>query len=179
MDDDRTKSSLIEFSEFKDFYSIGIIANTHGLFREEVIEIFRYCDLIIHGGDIGAKAVLDQLISIAPVVAVRGNGDVDEWAAGFPAMQQVKVGSVNLYVIHNINDFGDGGIDRYDAIIFGPAHQPKIEKQNSVLYVNPGSAGPKRFNWPVSVVKLRIDGGEVSAEIVELDGRKPVEEVRQ
>ena len=179
MDDDRFESSLIEFPEFKDFYTIGIIANTHGLLRGEVFEAFQECDLIIHGGDIGAKTVLDQLISIAPIVAVRGNGDNDEWAAGFPVEQQVKVGTVNLYVIHNINDFDEKDPDGIDAIIFGPSHQPKIEKRNSVLYVNPGSAGPRHFNWPVSVAKLRIDGGEVSAEIIELDGRRPDEEVRE
>jgi putative phosphoesterase len=174
MDDDRFESSLIEFPEFKDFYTIGIIANTHGVLRGEVFDAFRDCDLIIHGGDIGAKTVLDQLISIAPIVAVRGNGDIDEWAEGFPLKQRVKIGDIHLFVIHNINDFDEKDPDEINAIIFGPSHQPKIEEQDSLLRVNPGSAGPKHFNWPVSVAKLKIDGGVVSAEIIELDGRRPV-----
>ena len=178
MDDDTIESSLIEFPEFKDSYVVGIVANTHGILRKDVLDAFADCDMIIHGGDIGDETILDQLITIAPVVAVRGNGDTDQWAIGFPLKQRIRVGNSQLFVIHNINDFDEERVDEIDAVIFGPSHQPKVETRGNALFVNPGSAGPKHFNWPITVAKIRIDGGEVSAEIIELDGRRPVEGVR-
>ncbi len=148
---------------------IGIISDTHGLVRPEALEALKGADLILHAGDVGNPDVLETLKSIAPVVAVRGNNDKGIWAKSLPEWEVVKVGTVYIYMIHNVkeielNPAGDG----FQVVVSGHSHKPSVEKRKGVLYVNPGSAGPRRFSLPVSVARLKVRGEIIYAELVEL-----------
>ena len=150
-------------------YKIGIISDTHGLVRQRVVKSFKDVDLIVHAGDIGKTDVLETLQSIAKVYSVRGNVDGDKWADKLPVTEAVQVGQVYLYVIHDLNDLDiDPVVAEFNVIISGHSHIPKIEEQNGVIFINPGSAGPKRFNYPVSIAFLYINGVSIDTEIVEL-----------
>lgn len=148
---------------------VGVISDTHGLLRPEAIAALRGSDLIVHAGDVGAAAVLDGLRELAPVAAVRGNNDHGPWAAGLPESHLLEVNGVWLYILHDLS-----GLDIEPraagcaAVIAGHSHQPRIETKGGVLYVNPGSAGPRRFTLPVAVARLRIAAGRVEAEAVDL-----------
>lgn len=148
---------------------LGIISDTHGLLRQEAEDALRGVDRILHAGDIGTPEILDSLAEIAPVTAVRGNVDTETWARVLPETQLVEIGSASIYILHDLSQLDlkpeAAGIR---AVIYGHSHTPKIEKKNGVLYFNPGSAGPRRFNLPVSVGKLRIEAGKVRAELVRL-----------
>lgn len=149
---------------------IGVISDTHGLLREEVYSIFKDCSLIIHAGDIGNPQILKELNTLAPIVAVRGNVDKGEWALGIPLTQDVKVERVNIHILHNIRELKfDPKNNKYDIIISGHSHKAKIEKLDGVLYLNPGSAGPRRFNLPITVGLIEIDNEQFNAKIVELN----------
>ncbi|HLX85666.1 MAG TPA: metallophosphoesterase family protein [Terriglobales bacterium] len=149
--------------------TIGVISDTHGLLRPETVEALRGSDRILHAGDVGAPEILEALAKLAPVTAIRGNVDTDHWARSLPATEVVEIGGVSIYMLHD-----RGQLDvkpeaaGFHVVIYGHSHQPKIEERNRVLYFNPGSAGPRRFNLPVSVGRLTIAGGEVRAELVEL-----------
>jgi uncharacterized protein len=147
--------------------NIGVISDTHGLLRPEAVEVLHGSEQIIHPGDVGDPAILDQLAAIAPVTAVRGNIDKGAWARGLPDTAVVKVGGVSIYVLHNIEQLDlkpeAAGLA---AVIFGHSHVPKQEMRNGVLYFNPGSAGPRRFKLPVSVGKLRVEVEKVFGEII-------------
>jgi putative phosphoesterase len=152
---------------------IGLISDTHGLLRPEALAALRESDRIVHAGDIGDPAILDALATIAPVVAVRGNNDRDAWAARLPDVASVSVAGVRLLVIHDLAQLDcDPAADRVDVVVAGHSHRPAIERRRSVLYVNPGSAGPRRFRLPVAVAMLEIDGKRVEARTIELDGTK-------
>ena len=147
--------------------TIGVISDTHGLVRPEAIAALRGCSRLIHAGDVGAADVLAQLGEIAPIVAVRGNVDTGRWAASLPASLVVELGSHTLYVVHILADAtppADAAV-----VIYGHSHKPSIEDRGGVLCLNPGSAGPRRFKLPVSVARLSVVDGRVTAEIVELD----------
>src|SRR5688572_14292918 len=146
---------------------IGVISDTHGLLRPEAVEALRGVELIMHGGDIGKPEVLTDLEKIAPVVAVRGNNDKETWATEIPETQTIDIDGVTLFMIHDIKTM-DGDADRKDVIIFGHSHKPLIETRDRVLYVNPGSAGRRRFSLPVTVALLSISDSVPRAEIVEL-----------
>ena len=148
---------------------IGVISDTHGLLRPEAIAALRGSEHIIHAGDIDDPDILTQLAEIAPVTAVRGNVDIAPWAKKVPATNVLEVGSVLIYVLHNLDDLDlKPEAAGFAAVIYGHTHVPKQETKHGVLYFNPGSAGPRRFKLPVSVGKLVIEEGKLRGKIVKL-----------
>jgi len=148
---------------------IGVISDTHGLVRPEALSALKGAELIIHGGDIGKPEVLESLRSIAPVCAIRGNNDSDAWAKKLPDILKLQINFVKIYVIHDVNELAiDAGAAAIRAVISGHSHQPSVVKRDAVLFINPGSAGPRRFKLPTSVSKLLLRRGRVQAEIIEL-----------
>jgi putative phosphoesterase len=153
-----------------DEYLIGVISDTHGLIRPETIRALQGVSLIIHAGDVGSPEVLEALQNIAPVVAVQGNTDQDYWARKLPVTGVVEIGGISLYVLHNIHELDlDPAASGFSAVIYGHSHQPAIESKNGVLYLNPGSAGPRRFKLPVTVALLKMKGKELTPQIVSLE----------
>ncbi len=149
---------------------IGVVSDTHGLVRPEVLKAFEGVKLIIHAGDIGKPENLESLRTVAPVVAVRGNVDKGKWAGGLPEKEVVEVEDVSLYVLHDLSELDlDPAAAGFGAVISGHAHWPSIGERSGVLYLNPGSAGPRRFTFPVSVVLLHIRGASLDAQLVELE----------
>ena len=147
---------------------IGVISDTHGLVRPQAVEALAGVDMILHAGDIGDDAVLDTLRDIAPVVAVRGNNDKGEWANVIPDWEVVEVGPVSIYMLHNLNEIDISPVGTFQVVVSGHSHKPAIEEKRGVLYLNPGSAGPRRFDLPISVAHLQIDGSTVNAKLIEL-----------
>ena len=148
---------------------IGVISDTHGLLRPQAVAALQGSALIIHAGDVGRPEILDELRRIAPVVAVRGNVDRDPWANGLPQSEIVEHGGVRLYVLHILEDLDlDPPTAGFQAVITGHTHRPKIETKDGVLYFNPGSAGPRRFDLPVSVGRLSITDAKPVGELVYL-----------
>ena len=148
---------------------IGIISDTHGLLRPQALEALQGVDLILHAGDIGNQQVLDTLNTIAPVVAVRGNNDKGDWAQALPDWEVVEIGNVSIYMLHDVKEIeispSGGG---FQVVVSGHSHKPSVEERRGVLFVNPGSAGPRRFTLPVSLAHLHVVGEKVEARIVEL-----------
>jgi hypothetical protein len=162
---------MYTFPEDKNHFTLGIISDTHGLLRDEAVDALQDCDLILHAGDIGAPSVIEELSAIAHVVAVRGNMDRDEIAGKFPLTETIQLKEVLLYLIHDIGRLDlDPGVSGIQAIIFGHSHEPVIHKQDGILYLNPGSAGPRRFKLPVSVARLYVKGKKLDAELITLKG---------
>jgi hypothetical protein len=148
---------------------IGLISDTHGLLRPQALAFLAGCDHIIHGGDIGTEAILTQLAELAPVSAVRGNNDRAPWARDLPETRTLRFGTVQVYVIHDLAQIElEPQSALVAAVISGHSHQPSIRERAGVLYVNPGSAGPRRFKLPIAVGELMIAGSSVSARIVDL-----------
>jgi hypothetical protein len=148
---------------------VGVISDTHGLMRPQALEALRGSELIVHAGDIGAPAVLDALAAIAPVTAIRGNNDRDRWAQTLPDTAAVEVAGTWLYLLHDVHTLDlDPGAAGFAAVIAGHSHKPLIAERDGALFVNPGSAGPRRFTLPVAVARLFIAAGQVRAEVVEL-----------
>ncbi len=149
---------------------IGVISDTHGLLRREALEALQGSELILHAGDIGPSDIIEQLRGIAPVHVVRGNCDHGPWAQTLPATEVVSTGGHDAYMIHDLGllDLNPAAAG-FAAVIYGHSHQPKIEERDGVLYLNPGSAGPKRFSLPVSVAHLHVAADGLRAEIVALD----------
>jgi putative phosphoesterase len=149
---------------------IGIISDTHGLLRPEAMAGLQGSDLIIHAGDIGNPSVLDSLDRIAPVFAVRGNNDRGGWAEKIPCARLVKAGEVSLYVLHDLKELNVAPTaDTWAAVIAGHSHRPSIQERQGVLFINPGSAGPRRFHLPVTIARLDIRGRELEATIIDLE----------
>jgi putative phosphoesterase len=147
--------------------TIGVISDTHGLVRAEALAALRGCDALVHAGDIGKPEVLEQLAALAPLTAIRGN--VDTWAADLPDTAVLAVAGKRFYVIHNLKELDlDPRSAGFAAIISGHSHVPKSEVRDGVLYLNPGSAGPKRFRLPVAVAKIRVRKSCVEAELITL-----------
>ncbi|MBO0756824.1 MAG: metallophosphoesterase family protein [Bradyrhizobiaceae bacterium] len=148
---------------------IGVISDTHGLLRPQAVTALRGSSLIIHAGDVGHCDILNALRKMAPVVAVRGNIDKDPWTRELRTTELVQLGARSVYVLHDLNDLDlDPPTAGFDVVITGHTHRPKIETKDGVLYLNPGSAGPRRFNLPISVGRLEISDNDVRAEIIEL-----------
>ena len=148
---------------------IGLISDTHGLIRPEALKALQGVDCIIHAGDIGKPEVIAALKAIGPVLAIRGNNDRGAWAKPFPETKLVKTSDTALYVIHNVKDLDRDPVARgFQAVISGHSHKPSVSTRNGVLFVNPGSAGPRRFRLPVALGKLFIWNGRVKADIIEL-----------
>jgi putative phosphoesterase len=149
---------------------VGVVADTHGLLRPEAVAALAGVETIIHAGDVGDQAILDRLREIAPVYAVRGNIDKGEWARALPLTQVVEVGDALLYVLHIRAELDlDPAAAGFQAVIFGHSHQPSMEWKNGVLYLNPGSIGPRRFRLPVSLALLTVEGKDVQAALVGLE----------
>ncbi len=149
---------------------LGLISDTHGLMRPEALEALRGVDHIIHAGDVGRPDVLNALRALAPVTAVRGNVDVTPPLANLPETQTVQLGGVEIHVLHKLTDLDPEHIRRgARVVIFGHTHEPEIETREDVLYINPGSAGPRRFRLPVTVCLLTVTAdGALDAEICPL-----------
>ena len=150
-------------------HTLGVISDTHGLVRPEALAALAGVERIVHAGDIGDRAVLDALGRVAPVTAVRGNNDRGRWAADIPETEVVEVGGVSLYLLHDLHELDlEPRTAGFAAVISGHSHQPRLEEKGGVLYLNPGSAGPRRFKLPISLARLRIAEGRVHAELVTL-----------
>jgi len=148
---------------------IGVISDTHGLLRPEAVKALEGVELIIHAGDIGDRRILRKLERLAPVHAVRGNTDRGDWAANLPHTRVVEVGDVHLYVLHELFTLDlDPAAAGINAVIFGHSHEPHMERQNGVLFLNPGSAGPRRFTLPVTLARIKLQGISLYPELVEL-----------
>lgn len=148
-------------------FTIGIISDTHGRITESALNALAGSELIIHAGDIGEKDVLEKLKSIAPVFPVKGNMDKGAWARGIPGSETVNHGCVSLYILHDISRIDlDPAASGFSAVIFGHTHKPFIDRQNGVLFVNPGSATQPRSNHPPSVALLTVTGGFLEARLV-------------
>lgn len=148
---------------------VGVIADTHGLLRPEAVTALQGVEVIIHAGDVGNPEVLAGLRQIAPVQAVRGNTDRGEWAQALPLTEVVEVGGARLYVLHELFCLDlDPRAAGLAAVIFGHSHRPHQESKDGVLYLNPGSAGPRRFTLPVSVALLRVNTPDLKVEFINL-----------
>jgi uncharacterized protein len=148
---------------------VGLISDTHGLVRPEALAMLQGSELIIHAGDVGEPQVLDALRGIAPTFAVRGNNDTQAWAASLPEKEIVGVGEREILVLHQIAQlYREPVADGCSAVVFGHTHKPWVETRKGVLYINPGSAGPRRFKLPVTVGRLRVTSDGLRSEIVEL-----------
>jgi hypothetical protein len=148
---------------------IGVISDTHGLLRPEALKALEGVELIIHAGDIGDLRLLRKLERLAPVHAVRGNTDRGDWAAGLPKTRVVEVGGVLLYVLHELFCLDlDPTAAGLAAVIFGHSHRTHLEPKNGVLFLNPGSAGPRRFTLPVTLARIKLQGDSLHPELVEL-----------
>ena len=148
---------------------IGLIADTHGLLRPEALAALKNSELIIHAGDIGKLEVIEALNRVAPVLAIRGNNDREGWAKGIPDVLNLHVNGIKLQVIHNVHEIAaDPRTAGFDAVISGHSHKPGVSKSDEVLYVNPGSAGPRRFKLPIAVGMIYISGNKLRASITEL-----------
>jgi putative phosphoesterase len=149
---------------------IGVISDTHGLLRPQALRALAGADLIVHAGDVGGPEVLDALRAVAPLVAVRGNNDRGGWASALAETEVVESGGRSLYVLHDLKTLDlDPRAAGFDVVIAGHSHQPRVERRDGVLYLNPGSAGPRRFRLPIAVAWLDVDAGRLDAEIVQLD----------
>lgn len=145
---------------------LGLISDTHGLLRPEALDFLRGAERIIHAGDIGNREILEQLRALAPVTAVRGNNDRGAWARAVPNKADLQVEEVAIHVLHDVAELRlKPGVR---VVISGHSHKPNIEERDGVLYVNPGSAGPRRFSLPIAVGELKISGLNVRAGIKEL-----------
>ncbi len=152
---------------------IGLISDTHGLVRPEAKAFLKGSDLIIHAGDICDASVLVELNTIAPITAVRGNNDRGVWAEELHESEYVQIDQFRIYIIHDLSRLDvDPQAAEVHAIISGHSHKPRVEERDGVLFVNPGSAGPRRFTLPISIGEMIIDGTSLSAKTVELQIRK-------
>ena len=140
-------------------------SDTHGLLPGVV-----RCegDLILHAGDVGGRHVLDALAAIAPLVAIRGNVDGGAWAAGLPERETADAAGVRIYMLHDVKELGSGRPDGIRVVLSGHSHKPSAAERNGILYVNPGSAGPKRFSQPVTIARLHVNAPDLSWEFVEI-----------
>jgi putative phosphoesterase len=148
---------------------IGVISDTHGLLRPEAIEALCGAEHIIHAGDIGAAEILGKLATVAPVTAIRGNVDTAAWASRLPETEVLETDGISIYVLHDLAQLDlKPEAAGFEVVISGHSHVPTQETKNGVLYLNPGSAGPRRFKLPVSVARLVIREGKITAEILSL-----------
>lgn len=138
---------------------IGLISDTHGLLRPAAKTWLAGCDHIIHAGDIGHQDVIDQLSTIAPVTTVRGNNDKGGWAACIPETEVVQIDDVFFYVLHDLAELEiDPATAGFQVVVSGHSHQPNIREHNGVVYINPGSAGPRRFKLPIALAEVEVSG---------------------
>jgi uncharacterized protein len=146
---------------------VGVVSDTHGLLRPQVTDAFKGVDLILHAGDIGDREVLENLGSLAPVFAVRGNNDRESWADDIPETRIVPIGDIRVFMIHDLKEMQKPPVHCL-AVVAGHSHRPLIEQRDGMLFLNPGSAGPRRFKLPICVARLTVRGTTVSAKLIEL-----------
>jgi len=150
-------------------HRVGLISDTHGLLRPEAVRALAGSELIIHAGDVGRPEILEALKAIAPVVAVRGNVDTGGWAARLPATAVAEAGPALIYVLHDLNDLDlDPAAAGFHVVVSGHSHKPARSEKAGVLYLNPGSAGPRRFTLPVTVARLDVGQAPWGVEFIEL-----------
>jgi putative phosphoesterase len=151
---------------------IGLISDTHGLLRQEAVQALRGSELIIHAGDVGKPEILEELRKIAPVIAVRGNVDTEPWALALPETAVVEAGAATIYVLHDVNALDlNPAASGFRIVVSGHSHKPGKTERDGVLYVNPGSAGPRRFQLPVTVARLNLEEEPLNPEFVDLEVR--------
>jgi uncharacterized protein len=150
---------------------IGVISDTHGLLRPEAEARLTGVDHIVHAGDIGSPDIVPRLQAIAPTTAIRGNVDTQPWATAFPETVTVTLADRSIYVLHQVGDLSFGPAEHDIAIvIYGHSHRPKIETVDRVVFLNPGSAGPRRFRLPVTLATIELSGDVIQPEIHHLVG---------
>jgi uncharacterized protein len=166
---ERTSESDLRPQNRENGIVIGVISDTHGLLRPEAIEALRGAEHIVHAGDVGTPEILEKLATLAPVTAIRGNVDIAAWAHRLSETEVVELGGISIYVLHDLAQLDlKPEAAGFRIIISGHSHVPKQETKNGVLYLNPGSAGPRRFKLPVSVGRITISEGKIEAEILAL-----------
>lgn len=155
---------------------LGLISDTHGLLRAEAVEALRGSDLILHAGDVGSPEILEALRTIAPVVAVRGNVDTGKWAQALPLTEAIHAGPVIIYMLHILQDLDiNPAVAGVHIVVSGHSHKPGQTAKDGVLYVNPGSAGPRRFYLPVTVARLDLESRPLKLEFIDLESQKLAE----
>lgn len=148
---------------------VGLISDTHGLMRPEALAALKQSEIVIHAGDIGKPEVLTSLKTIAPVIAIRGNNDRGAWAKSLPDVLNLQINGVKVHVIHNVNELQAAPVSEgFRVIVSGHSHNPGAVTRNGILFINPGSAGPRRFKLPIAVGQLCVNRGNVRAEIIQL-----------
>jgi uncharacterized protein len=148
---------------------LGLISDTHGLLRDAALRAMQNTGLIIHAGDVGEPKILEALESVAPLTVVRGNVDTAEWATKLPPTAEVKVGAVRIYVLHDVKELKLKTIPSgVSIVVSGHSHKPGQEIRGGILYINPGSAGPRRFNLPITVARLDLDQQPWKAEFIDV-----------
>ncbi len=153
----------------KENYIVGVISDTHGRLPKSILTVFKDIDLIIHAGDIGKQEILESLEQIAPIVGIRGNMDMGNWACHLPEKEVIKVSQISLCVIHDVTKTDlIPNSNRCQVVISGHTHRPMLEKHREVLFLNPGSAVQPRYGYPASVGLLRINGKSVKAQLIEI-----------
>jgi putative phosphoesterase len=149
---------------------VGIISDTHGLLRREVEDGLAGCDHILHAGDVGNGQILERLASVAPLTAVRGNMDYGSWSNSLPASEMVVIDGLFFYILHDLHRLDlDPSAAGIHMVVSGHTHQPDMFRENGVIFLNPGSAGPRRFNYPVSFAEVRIENDKMLPKIIELE----------
>lgn len=151
---------------------IGLISDTHGLLRPEALEALRGSDLILHAGDVGKPEILDALRAVAPVVAIRGNVDSDDWASAWPATEVVETEAALIYMLHDVNAIDLNPVAAgFQIVVSGHSHRPARSLRSGVLYINPGSAGPKRFSLPTTIARLDLSAKPWKVEFIDVVSR--------
>jgi uncharacterized protein len=149
---------------------VGLISDTHGLLRKEALEALRGSDLIVHAGDVGERKILEELRKIGPVIAVRGNVDLEPWAQALPETAVAEAGAVLIYILHDLNTLDlNPTAAGFHIVVSGHSHKPGKTERDGVLYINPGSAGPRRFRLPVTVARLELGQAPYAVEFVDLE----------
>ena len=147
---------------------VGVISDTHGLLRPEALNALQGSELIIHAGDIGSQEVLTRLRKLARVIAIKGNNDTGQWASRIPDFVNIRVNGMKAQLVHNLHDWENDSRAAVRIVISGHSHKPAIVTRDDILFVNPGSAGPRRFKLPVTFAMLNLRDGDVNAAIVRL-----------
>ena len=146
---------------------LGVISDTHGVLRDEVIEKLKGCDYIIHAGDVGGKEIIDKLESITKTFVVRGNNDKDDWGLTLPEYKEIEMDEVLIYVVHNKADIPTD-LKEVDLVIYGHSHKFSNEKIDNIVYLNPGACGRKRFSLPLSMAIVEINLDDIRVEEIDL-----------
>jgi uncharacterized protein len=157
------------------FTKIGLISDTHGLMRPEALRALKGSELIIHSGDVGSPEIISALEAIAPVVAIRGNVDVEPWAAELPETEVVETDAATFYVLHDVHALDlKPAAAGFNIVVSGHSHKPGRTERDDVLYINPGSAGPRRFNLPITMARLDLGQTPWKVEFVDLSAVRKI-----